>query len=412
MADYTAIEGVGRTLSTLLHDRMVEPVPVTITPLDRALASATGRRVNLFLYQVTENTHLKNQEIPGVGHPAAYGHPPLSLELHYLLTAFGSSEDGDDSDLAVHRILGDAMRVLHEHAVITERLVQHNDAAHPPVLDLSLHNQYEQVKITLEPISLEDLSKIWTSLTVAYRLSAAYRVSVVQIESQQPRHYPRPVGEPKAAGPRVYAVPSRIPHISELRVIRFDDPDLRERPYPYVRIGDTLVIRGRNLNAGDVAVRIDDLMVPVTSASSDRITLRIPDDSLPDGSAIEAEEQLQPGPRPVQVVQHIHMGEPPTPHLGLQSNTSVFMLVPYVERLDTSVAGQLTIVGTRLYHPDHECLTLIGNQSVPADAYAFASTATASTSIRMTLPELERGGHAVRVRVNGAESIDDVVLSV
>ena len=45
------------------------------------------------------------------------------------------------------------------------------------------------------PRGLEDLSNVWTSLELSYRLSVAYEVSVVQIESARPRRYPRPVQE-------------------------------------------------------------------------------------------------------------------------------------------------------------------------------------------------------------------------
>jgi hypothetical protein len=113
VSDYTAIAGVSRTLRILLLDRMETPAPqVTIAPPDIDVDGIIGRRLNLYLYQVAENGHLKNQEIPGHGHPGAYGYPPLSLDLHYLLTAYGSSETTADADLDAQQVLGDAMRVL------------------------------------------------------------------------------------------------------------------------------------------------------------------------------------------------------------------------------------------------------------------------------------------------------------
>ena len=83
MSDYTAIAGVSISLRNLLRDRMQNLEDVTIAPPDVTVDSVTGQRVNLYLFQVNEDGYLKNQEIPGHGHPAAYGHPPLSLELHY-----------------------------------------------------------------------------------------------------------------------------------------------------------------------------------------------------------------------------------------------------------------------------------------------------------------------------------------
>src|SRR6185503_3219574 len=140
MADFQAIGGVSATLQTLLQDRMDFPpdllpvgqtvaVTVDAPPAyepDDGAAPAELPQVNLFLYRVTENAFLKNQEIPGRG-GAAYGTPPLSLELFYLLTAYGRSSAGEDigdSKLA-HHLLGSAMRVFHDFPVITESLARH-----------------------------------------------------------------------------------------------------------------------------------------------------------------------------------------------------------------------------------------------------------------------------------------------
>jgi hypothetical protein len=374
---------------------MEDPVPVTIAPPDVTVSSVPGKRVNLFLYQVTENAYLKNQEIPGTGHPADYGHPPLSLDLHYLLTAYGESEE---DEVEAHQVLGDAMRVLHDHALITDQLLQTRDAEpHQPVLDTSLRGQFEKVKLYLEPISLEDLSKVWTALTAPYRLSVAYKVSVVQIESRRPRRFPRPVGEPPK-GPKVYVVPFRSPQIREIRVIRQDDPDSKERPFPYARIGDTLIIRGRNFASETTRVTLG-AVDATAQITDDRIKLTIPDDA-----------ELQPGPQTVRVVLDVMMGELPKPHIGFQSNLAVFMLVPRIKELDsTTTPGALIIKGTRLFHPDLECLTLVGDEIIRSDNYTTATP----TEIAFNLPaSLGSGNYAVRVRVNGAESIDDRILSI
>ena len=52
----------------------------------------------------------------------------------------------------------------------------------------------EAVKITLDPLSLEDLSKVWTALSKPFRPSAAYEVSVVQIDSKLRTPNVLPVG--------------------------------------------------------------------------------------------------------------------------------------------------------------------------------------------------------------------------
>ena len=94
MSDYNAIKAVTETLKAILEDGMsVADVTVTIAPLD--LVREAGNdvdRINLYLYKAEENVFLKNQEIPGAGNPAAYGAPPLSLVLYYLMTAIPLAE--------------------------------------------------------------------------------------------------------------------------------------------------------------------------------------------------------------------------------------------------------------------------------------------------------------------------------
>ncbi len=399
MSDYTAIAGVSRSIRSLLRDRMENSVKITIAPPDVEVTGMTGTRLNLYLFKVSENGFLKNQEIPGQGHPSSYGHPPLSLDLLYLLTAYGSKDTAPDGDLEAQQILGDAMRVLHDFPIITPSLHEEDDDTKPRILDTSLVGEFERVKLVLQPMSLEDLSKLWAAMPEAnFRRSVAYHVSVIQIESQRARRYPRPVGEPEEAGPRVYAIPFRSPRIEEIRVVRQDDVDQKERPYPYARVGDTLVIRGYNFASESTRVLLGSVEA-TTTVKDTRIEAIIPD-----------HEALQPGPQPVQVVLDVMMGEPPTPHLGFHSNLAVFMLVPHIEELDTTTTpGTLIIKGTRLFTEGLDCLTLVGDEAVPSDDYEPKT----STEIAFSIPAgLGSGDHAVRVRVNGAESIDEETLSV
>jgi hypothetical protein len=402
MSNYTAIAGVSRSLRLLLRDRMENLVDVTIAPPDKKISGKEGKRLNMYLYQVTENGFLKNQEIPGHGNPGAYGHPPLSLDLCYLLTAYGTNETSDDADLEAQQVLGDSMRVLHDFSIVTDGLAITRAAAGTvgsPILDPSLIGEFEKVRITLQPLSLEDITKIWTAMPESsFRRSVAYQVSVVQIESQAKRRFPKLVGEPEKAGPRVYAVPFPNPRIDALRVIRQDDPKKEERPYPYVRIGDTLVIEGANL-AGD-SVRVQIGSVEVTgSVSGNRMEVAVPDDSA-----------LQPGAQTVQIISELKLGEPPTPHVGFRSNLAVFMLVPYIKILDdTTTPGTVILNGSRLYAEDEECMALIDEHISKADDFTIKTAG----QISFALPAgLGSGKHLVRVRVNGAENIDRMELTI
>ena len=204
MSSFAAIEAVSSALQTVISERIDVPphspatqrsdisVTIGLPPKDEELADGDPR-VNLFLYRVTENPFLANQEIPGHGSTNGYGHPPLSLNLHYLVTAYGLTTtagiDDPHDDRTAQYLLGSTMRILHDLPILTRDLVNEPE----------LNDAFEKAKLTLEPLTTEDVSKVWTALNRSYRLSAAYEASVVQIESTEPDSYPRRVGEPPAA---------------------------------------------------------------------------------------------------------------------------------------------------------------------------------------------------------------------
>jgi hypothetical protein len=397
---------VSATLKRLLEDRVQIPagagqVFFTVGPPRSEAPDGTPEtsRVNLFLYQVTENGALKNQELPGRASSNGYGHPPLSVDLHYLLTAHGSTAIDDDfvDETRAHLLLGSAMRVLHDYPVVTEDLRTVRVPQNQPIVDPALVGELESVKVTLDPVSLEDLSKVWTALTLPYRASAAYRVTVVQIESRRPARSSKPVGEPPAAGPRVTAIPVRRSRIASLAVRRPGDPPDAERSQAYARIGDTLIIRGSGLSGSGTRVMLGafDASAAVSSVGEDRIELVLPDDPA-----------LQPGAVPVQL--RVTVPGVATPLVG--SNLGVFVLVPRVSDASfLSNPKRFRMDGARLFSSERESVALVGDRVVASADY----TTSRDDLVIFRLPAgVGSGPHSVRVRVNGAESIDDRTVAV
>jgi hypothetical protein len=411
MSDFRAIGGVSATLQSLLLDRMEYPdglasVPVTVGPPPYSSKDTDPRnedpRVNLFLYRVTENGSLKNQEIPGRGNASGYGHPPLSLNLHYLVTAYGNAPvpaGGGASlfdDTPAHFLLGSAMRVLHDVAIVTDGLISVRPPSGLLVLHESLRDGYERVRLSLEPLSLEDVTKVWTALALRYRLSAAYMVNVVQIESRRAKTFPQPVGQPASstipplpsdppsAGPWIYVFPIQTPTISELRVRRVGEPE--DRPFPYARIGDTLVLRGTSLSGPRTFLVFGDVRVPATFASPLRVEAPIPDATVTGTGAIPPDQQLQPGVRTVKVV----TTDPLVPQSAATSNEAAFMLVPTVDPATLAYAAgpprRLTINGTRLIGPGPGGETIIGRSAVARTDYLAEAPTQLVVPIPPTLP--------------------------
>ncbi len=442
MSNFLAVGGVSASLQTLLRDRMELPqgttraelqVTVSSPPGDEAQA-AEDPRVNLFLYRVTENGSLKNQMIPGQGHPSEYGHPPLSLVLHYLITAYGATDDnGVLNETRAHFLLGSAMRVLHDHPVVTEALATVQAPAGQTILHPSLRGEFEQVKLCLDPISLEDLSKVWTALTRPYRLSTAYSVSVVQIESRRLKTLPAPVQTR-----RIHVSVSRRPHISTV---------YRTPVLPGEVIGDLrahvlqeLTIEGQNFRAARTWVKLGGLEpIGVQPVADGQIRIVVPDDTYPVDAdhpvprPIPVGDRLRPGPqtvevqisRPTEVVQGgLDNGVVVQDDRRQASNQGVFMLTPEVTGVNPALGGVntlLTVTGRRLYRPPIKSVILVGDVSIPVQepgpgdpwvAPTDASVQVPLTALALTTPPTPPNTYAVRAMVNGAQSMENVVFQL
>ncbi|WP_045855624.1 DUF4255 domain-containing protein [Teredinibacter purpureus] len=170
MSAPTAIGMVGESLKTLLEEEMTVTPSATVSLLAPD-ESGTARRINLFLYKVQENGYLKNKDWEvSQDDPTKIVPPPLSLNLHYLLTPYAQN-DSETGNTSAHEILGDAMRVLHQFpAIPSEHLAE------------GLADAREQLKITQVPVDIDELSKVWSTFSTPYRLSVAYEVAVVQLD--------------------------------------------------------------------------------------------------------------------------------------------------------------------------------------------------------------------------------------
>jgi hypothetical protein len=175
MSAATAIGDVTETLRQLLQEQQLPPGQFTVSlsaPAAETIDSLQPK-VNLFLFRLTEHAYAKNQDWQILGHNAL-GKPPLALNLYYALTPY--AEDKIDE----HRVLGEAMRIFYDHAIVTA-----------PLLRGGLEHSTEELKIDLCPFTLEELSRIWFSVNQPYRLSVGYGVRIVLIDSSIERSVQR-----------------------------------------------------------------------------------------------------------------------------------------------------------------------------------------------------------------------------
>jgi hypothetical protein len=228
-----------------------------------------GSGVNLYLYQVSESPYLKNVPYPGdrAGTPGLV-QPVLSLELFYLLTPFGPAPTPDDATDEAHAALGEAMLALHEYPMLTRIHLPGFDSS--AALPAYLRDSYEDIAVRLNSISVEELSKIWSTIGKPYRLSVAYEVSLVQLTPTVPAPAatgvvqrtavalstlspPRLTGLTPAAGPLATLTGTQVvPAELALRGTRFTFPGQT----PLVSVGDVSVPPSAPASDTDLAVQL------------------------------------------------------------------------------------------------------------------------------------------------------------
>jgi hypothetical protein len=166
LGDTTVIADVTDMLTVLLDE-----LEVTLDSPAELKSTGTGNewgKINLYLYQVLENPYAKNQPwVTSDSSSFEQTYPPLAVDLFYLLTPYASDTR------SAHSVLGHAMRVFHEHSIIEK-----------PQLPAPLRLIIEQLSINLCPLKLEELTRVWNALQTPYRLSVAYQVKILLIQSE------------------------------------------------------------------------------------------------------------------------------------------------------------------------------------------------------------------------------------
>jgi len=252
MSNSLAVAAVTTTLQSILTaltilDPDLTDTTVTILPLDKARGANTANQINLFLYQILPNASWRNMDIPTQVKSGELGNPPLALNLYYLLTAFGRADDATQA--FGHELLGKAMSILYDNSILSAQEIQNATAAALSRSDLD--RQVERVRITLQPLSVDDISKLWTGFATQYRLSVAYEVRVMLIESNQPVSTPLPVLTRGPSDSGILAQANLVPPYPAISAVT---PPNQQTA---VRLGDVLNITGTNLDGTNLGVQFN-----------------------------------------------------------------------------------------------------------------------------------------------------------
>lgn len=346
-------------------------------------------RLNLFLYEALFDPSLKNT-------PLDEGQqPPLWLVLKYLITSF--DRDGNSDTIEAHEKLGLGLRALQELSFLPLGSI-----ALPADLLPALEDNPEALKITFDEASSDLLAKLMQGSEEKYRFSMSFQVRPVMIATSEPPDYsllvgvdytqspPDLIGE---AGVQLPVLPSMGPSISGLTPVRFE-------------VGDTLTIRGVNLDASGLAVSLGGADLPVTAQRPDWLQCEV-------NGALSTGDVISAGSKPLAVVEVLPTGR------RRASNLLVAGLRPTLDKATpdsihavagppAGVAGNIEMEGTLLGSEADDLFVALYREGEVKRVFDGPFTLSPDQSaltveIQDTNP-VDPGDYRVILRVNGQQA--------
>lgn len=387
MSNSLGIGAVTATLRDLLSGIATVPdledTTVTTRPLDQARENGnTAGQLNVFLHLTLVNGAWRNMDLPQQVKSGETVEPPLPVNLYYLITAYGRNND----DVFAHRILGQAMSILHDHPVLSRAEIQ---AALP---GNDLHEQIERVRITPQSMSVDEMSKLWTTFQTQYRISAAYQAAVVLIESTRPAKTPLPVLARAPGDQGATAQADLIPPFPALKAV------ILPNRQPAARLGEVLTIRGHHLEGDNVVVRFANprlenaiVVVPQPGRTATEMTVQLPDD-LADWVAGAYTLSA--------VISRAEDQERATNELPFSLAPRILNVAPNPAPRAGNGEVELTLTCSPQVRPGQRAALLLGDREVrsqplaaPTDRLEFRVTAAVA------------GEHFIRLRLDGVDSL-------
>jgi len=392
--------------------------------LPDALRKEAGCQLSLSLVRVTENKHLRNSPLAGP-RPQTLPTQPMSLDLYYLLSAYA-----DKNYQQEQQAMTIAMQFFYQHCIV-HTLVTLPGVGGPV---------NEEFTVTMEVESADEMSRLWQAITVPYRLSTIYRVSVVLLSPLAPPASARPVQLARTTvDPALFPFAQSGQLIGSSRSIVFASPDSTAVSPDVVNLDYTPALVGPGQRFFLYGAHLNQAGPAPAPATSFRVYL-----VLPDSSEVQVTDQWkvpEPNPAvprfqtdaritldlpvgpvgapPLQApppgVYQLRVGSdsPPEPFAN-RTNAVPFTVVPRIDvtvappaaPILVSVGGTYTVNGEGFIAARTdvllETIALAENPVAPADG-EFTVVSGQRITFRPPLG-IASGRYAVRVRVNRVEA--------
>jgi hypothetical protein len=181
---YTALRATSSTLKSFIQQALItDPIlgahfniaiggnMIVSLNSPQELTANSKEGLSVWLYQVERDPERLNAPAERISYNELR-RQPLPVRLHYLITPIINPGEPDKSPETEQEILGKVLQVLNDH---------------PTLRGADLKDEFTgssiELQVRLEPLSLEETSRLFYALERSFQLAVSYEVSVVLIES-------------------------------------------------------------------------------------------------------------------------------------------------------------------------------------------------------------------------------------
>jgi hypothetical protein len=163
---------IGDSLRTLLLKKISElpdeSAIVFDSPVD--IEANSNTKLSIFLYQVVENSFLKNIRPEYVGRSEMH-YPPLLIDLYYLFTPYAKNRE---TELIIIEKL---LQVFYDNPVLKKGMLKESLKG----------SGNDEIRIVPNNVTFEEINKLWERFpNKAFKLSVSCILTPVRIPSEKP----------------------------------------------------------------------------------------------------------------------------------------------------------------------------------------------------------------------------------
>jgi len=397
MGNYLAIGAVTAIIKFILERELYEEFGNSSLSISTKAPHAISHQrddigLNIFLYHVSLNSGYTNYDLPRRdARGRLISNPLVGLDLHYLLTPFS----GNNDEVLIQQILASTIRILLENPILTKQII--DDALNSirqldetnKILNSDIAEQSEKIKIIFKPISLEEITKIWSSyVQTNYRLSVAYLATVVLINGKKEPIHQLPVQERK-----IFVQQFRSPLIEQIEpsIVQWDADEKNMK----------IQIKGKNLHSDNLKVVINGFEITsslISSISNEKLKVNLPVDlqaGLKTLKIIHGIPDKNDNDNPVSDSQRL---------LAFESNNLIFVLAPKIFDFPLHInKGTALTLNFKPPITQHQKVEILIGEKTFSQKIADDQTFPIE-SLQISTSDFPIGKFLFRLRVDGAES--------